>query len=79
MLSLASGALRSPRIHPANRNWSDARDVYGVASRVFFTNVLGEGTQLSQVTYGDLLSQRRGWRCVLLILFQRFVREGRVT
>jgi len=43
--------------------------MYGVASTVFFTDVLGEGTQLSQVTYCDLLSQRRGWRGVLLTPF----------
>ena len=33
---------------------TDGRNVYGVASRVFFTDVFGEGTQLSRrrmVTY----------------------------
>jgi len=58
---------------------TDGCDVYRVASRVLLTDVPGEGTQLSQVMYGDLLSQRRGWRVVLLTLFQRFVRQGRVT
>jgi len=55
MLSLAS-VLRGllSYILQTGTGRTDGRDVYGVASRVFFTHVFGEGTQLSRwrmVTY----------------------------
>jgi len=57
----------------------DGRDVYGVASRAFFTDVFGEGTQLSRRRMVTDCPNGRAGGGLLLSLFYSFVREGRVT
>jgi len=52
--------------------------VYRVASMGFLTDVLGDGTQLSQVTYGDLLSQRRGWSGVFVMVVVIFYEQANI-